>query len=165
MALGTTRLVMANQGAVTIELPTSHGSMRMLYAPFADLRSEGRGCGSGEKMSRKVASAFRCRTVTDIAIAVYVISMASWKTLNDSSLRSKPVSSFGDNRKEGRWEECMTYTLRGGCQVSQVSSTDGRCHSAARKLINHGQKVQAIKGQATGRPWWMMGLTGPSEPS
>ena len=67
MALGTLRLVMANHGAVTIELPTSHGSIRMLYAPLADFRSDGRGCGSGEKIRRNVASAFRCRTVTDIA--------------------------------------------------------------------------------------------------
>jgi hypothetical protein len=57
---------MANHGAVTIELPTSHGSMSTLYAPFADLRSEGKGCASGENMRRKVESALRCRTVTDI---------------------------------------------------------------------------------------------------
>ena len=72
MELGTTRLVIANHGAVTMELPTSQGSIRTVYARLADSRSSVDGCGSGEKIRRKVLSAFKCRIVTDMLLIVSV---------------------------------------------------------------------------------------------
>ena len=68
MELGILRFVTANHGAVTTHEPTSHGSIRTLYAPLADFRSDGRGLECGEKMSRKVLSALRWRMVTDILV-------------------------------------------------------------------------------------------------
>lgn len=61
------RLVMANHGAVTMEGPWSQGSIRMLYGADEGLEwwSDG-GCRSGEKRKRKLQSALRCLTVTDM---------------------------------------------------------------------------------------------------
>lgn len=70
IALGTTRSVTANHDALTIELPTSHGSIRTLKAPLADWRSVADGFFLGEKIKRNELSALRCRTVTDMAEVV-----------------------------------------------------------------------------------------------
>lgn len=58
--------MVANHLALTIELPTSQGSIRTLNAPFTEQRSSDVGSSLAEKIRRKVLSAFRCRTVTDI---------------------------------------------------------------------------------------------------
>jgi hypothetical protein len=64
---GTLCAVHANHGVATIDLPVSQGSIRIEYAPFPDLKSDAEGCTSGENMRRKLASAFKCLTVNDIA--------------------------------------------------------------------------------------------------
>lgn len=56
----------ANHLALTIEGPTSHGSISTVKAPFTERRSSDVGSSLGEKMSRKELSAFRCRTITDM---------------------------------------------------------------------------------------------------
>ena len=60
-------VVRANHGFETIDAPFSQGSTRIVYAPFAELKWDGEGCASGEKTRRKLASAFKCLTVSDIA--------------------------------------------------------------------------------------------------
>lgn len=60
-------MVHANHGFATIDLPVSQGSIRIEYAPFPDLKSDAEGCTSGENMRRKLASAFKCLTVNDMA--------------------------------------------------------------------------------------------------
>ena len=65
MHAGMILLVMANHGAVTMESPRSHGSIRMVYVELG----EEDGCASGEKASRKLLSALRCFTDTDMAMA------------------------------------------------------------------------------------------------
>ena len=64
---GTLCVVQANHGFETIDVPVSQGSTRIAYAPFADLRSDVDGCASGENIRRKLASAFKCVTVSDMA--------------------------------------------------------------------------------------------------
>lgn len=64
---GTLSLVHANHGFDTIDVPVSQGSTRIVYAPLLDLKSDVEGCVSGEKMRRKLASAFKCLTVSDMA--------------------------------------------------------------------------------------------------
>jgi hypothetical protein len=59
-------VVQANHGFATIDFPVSQGSIRIEYAPFADLRSDAEGLTSGENMRRKLASAFKCLTVNDM---------------------------------------------------------------------------------------------------
>jgi hypothetical protein len=60
-------VVQANHGFATIDLPVSQGSKRIVYAPFAELKSDADAGTSGEKMRRKLASAFKCLTVNDMA--------------------------------------------------------------------------------------------------
>jgi hypothetical protein len=64
---GTLSVVQANHGFATIDLPVSQGSMRIVYAPFAELKSDADAGPSGENMRRKLASAFKCLTVNDMA--------------------------------------------------------------------------------------------------
>ena len=64
---GILSLVQANHGFETIDVPVSHGSTRIVYTPGADRKSEFEGCASGEKVSRKLLSAFKCLTVSDMA--------------------------------------------------------------------------------------------------
>ena len=59
-------VVWANHGFETIDAPFSQGSIRIVYALFAELKWDVGGCASGEKMRRKLASAFKCLTVSDI---------------------------------------------------------------------------------------------------
>ena len=66
MEPGSSLFVIANHFALTIEEPTSQGSISTLKDPCAERRSVGEGLGFGEKMRRKVLSALRCRTVRDI---------------------------------------------------------------------------------------------------
>ena len=54
--------VLANHGASTTELPVRNGSIRTVYAPFADVRSVGDGLSNGENIRRKELSALRCLT-------------------------------------------------------------------------------------------------------
>lgn len=49
-----------------MEVPDSHGSMSTLNAPLTDSKSSEEGVFLGENMRRKLLSAFRWRTVTDI---------------------------------------------------------------------------------------------------
>ena len=86
MQAGTLCVVQANQGAETIDAPVSHGSISTEYAPFVDRRSEGVGCASGEKMRRKLASAFRCLTVNDMATG-------GWIRLTEKRARMKESRS------------------------------------------------------------------------
>lgn len=60
-------LVHANHDFETIDVPVSQGSIRIVYAPLLDLKSDVEGCASGENMRRKLASAFKCLTVRDMA--------------------------------------------------------------------------------------------------
>ena len=64
---GTLCLVHANHAFETIDVPVSQGSTRIVYAPLVDLKSDVDGCASGENMRRKLASAFKCLTVSDMA--------------------------------------------------------------------------------------------------
>jgi hypothetical protein len=66
IALGILRSVFANHGAVTIEGPVSHGSIRTVKVCSAEAGPGTGDFGSGEKRRRKLESAFRCLTVTDI---------------------------------------------------------------------------------------------------
>jgi hypothetical protein len=59
--------VHANHDFETIDVPVSQGSTRIVYAPLVDLKSGVDGCASGENMRRKLASAFKCLTVSDMA--------------------------------------------------------------------------------------------------
>jgi len=64
---GTLCVVHANHDFETIDVPVSQGSTRIVYAPLVDLKSGVDGCASGENMRRKLASAFKCLTVSDMA--------------------------------------------------------------------------------------------------
>lgn len=64
---GTLCLVHANHAFETIDVPVSQGSTRIVYAPLVDFKSDVDGCASGENMRRKLASAFKCLTVSDMA--------------------------------------------------------------------------------------------------
>jgi len=67
MCAGTTRLLIANHGLFTTQHAVdTQGSHNTEKAPFADLRSLAEGFSWAEKMRRKVESALRCLTVTDI---------------------------------------------------------------------------------------------------
>lgn len=49
-----------------MEVPDSHGSISTLNAPLTDTKSSEEGFFLGENMRRKLLSAFRWRTVTDM---------------------------------------------------------------------------------------------------
>ncbi len=78
MALGILCSVLANQGAVTMDGPVSHGSIRTENAPLVERRSVEGAVTSGEKMRRKVESALRCLTVTDMRSEIAGYDHGDW---------------------------------------------------------------------------------------
>lgn len=89
--------VVANHGAVTTESPVSHGSIRIEKAPLEDVSCERDGCDSGENIRRKVLSAFRCLTVTDIAAAACFLEGPDKLTPVVSGFCfDTTIASFGD---------------------------------------------------------------------
>jgi hypothetical protein len=60
--------------------PVSHGSIRTENAPLVEKRSDEGAAASGEKMRRKVESALRCLTVTDMRSEIAEGDPGNWVT-------------------------------------------------------------------------------------
>ena len=63
---------------MTIDGPVSHGSIRTENVPLVGRRSDEEVVTSGEKMRRKVESALRCLTVTDMRSEIAVDDQGNW---------------------------------------------------------------------------------------
>jgi hypothetical protein len=105
--------VHANHSFATTDLPVSHGSIRIEYAPFTDLKSDADGCASGEKMRRKLASAFRCLTVNDMADQ----TSPRRRTNEDAQAMASCLKSFARRTQE----VAVLDTEQGRAKAYQVS--------------------------------------------
>ena len=97
---GTLCLVHANHAFETIDVPVSQGSTRIVYAPLLGLKSDVDGCASGENMRRKLASAFKCLTVSD---------MADWS-------RDQSGQAPRQKRRSSQAITCWSFALLGCCR-------------------------------------------------
>lgn len=138
-------LVQANHGFETIDVPVSHGSTRMVYTPGADRKSELEGCASGEKVSRKLLSAFKCLTVSDMADDRRGESGGAAPEGEGQTLRPSPIHRFfcsdvgGDAELLAGWAQKVDMLCNGDGEAKRKTwlSRAGRWVWCVRRPCRH----------------------------